>query len=292
MSSSVPLITYPPPKDVWGPSYWVYLHTSASIYPKSPTRSDKLEAKEMVHTFIENVPCGKCREHARSYVKDNPPKLDSRKSFYMWTCEFHNQANKDQGKPTYECKLESELKEAVEEVEGEERAKSVIPLVSNIKREHRSLSIDEERFGAIRLDKMERHKSEPEEIKKQAVRFPSYKDVGSASDWETRFPYLAKSKAQSMTTGNPTIGEGSTANTMAESTTDTGTLINFKGSTISILDPIFTLPASVTGVDPPVFNLAYTPTLIAGTASLLIESNLSTIGSAISHLVLGLGYLV
>lgn len=36
-------IEYPQKKEVWGPAYWVYLHTSATQYPKVPNRGDVTE---------------------------------------------------------------------------------------------------------------------------------------------------------------------------------------------------------------------------------------------------------
>ena len=99
-------VEYPPSKEVWGNAYWVYLHTSATQYPANPNRSDKLRMKDHIKNFIEFIPCeDPCQIHARQFIRNNPPALDSRKSLLEWTCALHNSVNEKLGKDIVRCVL-------------------------------------------------------------------------------------------------------------------------------------------------------------------------------------------
>jgi Erv1 / Alr family len=102
-------VEYPPSKEVWGPAYWTYLHTSATQYPANPNRSDKLKMKELIRNFVESIPCeDPCQIHARKFIKNNPPALDNRKSLLEWTCALHNSVNEKLGKDIVRCVLVEE----------------------------------------------------------------------------------------------------------------------------------------------------------------------------------------
>lgn len=102
-------IEYPQKKDVWGPAYWVYLHTSATQYPKVPDRSDRLNMNEHIKQWLNFIPCeDPCQIHAKQFVKQNPPALDSRNSLLEWTCALHNAVNERLGKPIMRCVLANE----------------------------------------------------------------------------------------------------------------------------------------------------------------------------------------
>ena len=99
-------ITYPPDKSVWGPAFWIYLHTAASEYPERPGRSDKLEMKDHIKKWVDSIPCvDPCRNHAKEFITKNPPALGNRKDLLEYTCALHNSVNEKLGKPITRCVL-------------------------------------------------------------------------------------------------------------------------------------------------------------------------------------------
>lgn len=106
VSISASSVSYPLQKDDWAQAWWKVMHQTAWDYPNNPSRSDKVEAKQMLDLLIKNLPCKTpCRDNAYSYMKENPPKFENKKDYFMWTCNFHNDERKMHGKPEENCEL-------------------------------------------------------------------------------------------------------------------------------------------------------------------------------------------
>ena len=93
----------------WGPLGWDWLHNLAKCYPISPTESDIHYTYLKIKSFIEKLPCAKCKTHAIQYINQNPIHLDSNKNFQYWVWNFHNAVNKRIGKKKFTL-LQYEIK--------------------------------------------------------------------------------------------------------------------------------------------------------------------------------------
>jgi len=89
------------PPSVWGPYFWLTIHTIALAYPKEPSYSDKKSAKEFFESLQFLLPCPICREHLKDHLRKNPlgPHLDRRDDLFKWTVVLHNEVNKSLNKP-------------------------------------------------------------------------------------------------------------------------------------------------------------------------------------------------
>lgn len=76
------------PKAIWGPLKWRELHCRALVYLSMDHES------EWIKSFIESIPCPKCRHHFDSFILVSPPVLTSRPAFFRWTIEAHNFVNR------------------------------------------------------------------------------------------------------------------------------------------------------------------------------------------------------
>lgn len=86
---------------VWGPPMWHVLHTISFNYPVNPSRNDKKNYREFVHSLKNVLPCGKCRTNLQKNLKEVPLKaadLSSRDAFSRWMFKLHEHINKMLGK--------------------------------------------------------------------------------------------------------------------------------------------------------------------------------------------------
>lgn len=63
------------------------------------------ENKEYLLNFLVSLshlyPCKLCAMHMRVFMKQNPPKLNSREEFAIWLSQFHNDVSKYIGNKEY-----------------------------------------------------------------------------------------------------------------------------------------------------------------------------------------------
>jgi hypothetical protein len=86
---------------IWGPSFWLVLHSIAVNYPDSPTEADK-KNHEAFFTLLQYVlPCGICREHFKQQLQgsDLQESLVSKTKLFEWVVRIHNHVNRLQRKP-------------------------------------------------------------------------------------------------------------------------------------------------------------------------------------------------
>lgn len=81
------------PKSVWGPLKWRELHCRG-LAPL-PMEGES----EWFKSFIESLPCPKCKHHFESFIQQNPPDFSSRPAFFTWTVKAHNFVNRALQKP-------------------------------------------------------------------------------------------------------------------------------------------------------------------------------------------------
>lgn len=86
---------------IWGPHYWIFLHTIALTYPLHPTTV----VKKKYYDFVQNIPlflpvesiAGDFSKLLDKYPVQ--PYLDDRESFIRWVWFIHNKINKKLEKP-------------------------------------------------------------------------------------------------------------------------------------------------------------------------------------------------
>jgi len=90
---------------VWGKGAWIYLHTSALVYPRDDERSEEATLRreayrEELRDLPLVVPCAECRGHLRDELKkisiDDVNSYDHYNSVILW---LHNQVRERQQKP-------------------------------------------------------------------------------------------------------------------------------------------------------------------------------------------------
>src|SRR6185437_15307312 len=76
----------------WGPGFWLAIHVAAHTFEKN-----RKEFITFMNGVAEHIPCIKCRQHCKEYLKLDP--LDkllrdpSPTACLMWTWRFHDAVN-------------------------------------------------------------------------------------------------------------------------------------------------------------------------------------------------------
>ena len=89
---------------VWGPAFWLSIHTGALKYPKkaSPICKEKMKGFIMGLPYI--LPCESCSDHAKSFIEENYENLDEivsgSQNLFKFFNDFHNFVNMRYGKNT------------------------------------------------------------------------------------------------------------------------------------------------------------------------------------------------
>lgn len=91
--------------NVWGPAAWTWLHVVTFNYSLKPSSEERVRAHDFLTSFAHNVPCSECRDgflmlvNQRLNGKGSQSDLfDSRWSFSIAACEWHNKVNEKLGK--------------------------------------------------------------------------------------------------------------------------------------------------------------------------------------------------
>src|SRR6185503_5764349 len=83
----------------------------SALKVKDPANPRRLKAMErnkfrlMLSETIDSISCEECRDHAKQYIKTNPPNVRTDLDMFKYTCDFHNNVNTKLGKPTYDCSV-------------------------------------------------------------------------------------------------------------------------------------------------------------------------------------------
>ena len=102
-ASSDGMLTY-----VWGPSLWHFLHTMSFNYPVNPSKQDKLNYMNFIHSLKFTLPCKYCRQNLKRNLKETGFSIKcmrDRESFSTFVFNLHNHINEMLGKKnvlTYE----------------------------------------------------------------------------------------------------------------------------------------------------------------------------------------------
>lgn len=93
----------PPDINELGRASWTLLHTMAASYPEKPNNDQKQKMLNFINSLAEFYPCYKCKMHFRQQVIDYPPNVNSRNELSNWFCTIHNNVNKINNKPLFDC---------------------------------------------------------------------------------------------------------------------------------------------------------------------------------------------
>lgn len=80
---------------LWGPIFWMTLHTVSFNYPETPTYLEKRHHYDFFNTIQYILPCTVCREHYQRNFKQYPLEtyLDTKKTLIQWVIMIHNEVN-------------------------------------------------------------------------------------------------------------------------------------------------------------------------------------------------------
>lgn len=80
---------------IWGPHYWFFLHSVASIYPEHPNDIIKKKFYNLIQNFYEFIPNSEMSNNFIQLLKKYPvePYLDNKTSLMIWVNFIHNVVN-------------------------------------------------------------------------------------------------------------------------------------------------------------------------------------------------------
>ena len=87
-------------QNIWGPPFWLSLHTISFNYPLKPTEQDKINYKNFYTSFQNVIPCSICKKNYIRHLKEHPIDnyLSSRRKLSEWVIDMHNMVNGETGK--------------------------------------------------------------------------------------------------------------------------------------------------------------------------------------------------
>jgi len=86
---------------IWGPVFWMILHTISFNYPVNPTEEDKHHYKDFIYSLRYVLPCKYCRINLTKNLKEKPLSMchmKNRETFSRYVYELHELVNKMLGK--------------------------------------------------------------------------------------------------------------------------------------------------------------------------------------------------
>ena len=80
---------------IWGGPAWILLHCVSFSYPTRPSNIDKKKYKTFFQSLQNVLPCKKCQEHYKEYLKKNPidNHLQSQRALAKYVIDLHNHIN-------------------------------------------------------------------------------------------------------------------------------------------------------------------------------------------------------
>jgi len=81
---------------IWGPHAWFLIDSVCIGYPNNPTKKYKKNMKKFIYSLRYLLPCIICRNHFKTFCKNNPLDYDilkSKKKIILWIIKAHNNSN-------------------------------------------------------------------------------------------------------------------------------------------------------------------------------------------------------
>jgi len=73
----------------WGPSGWIFFHTTSLSY----NSAHQCEYKTFYKLIGEILPCRFCRDSYKNFIKEEPLEISSQYDLFKWTYNMHNKVN-------------------------------------------------------------------------------------------------------------------------------------------------------------------------------------------------------
>jgi hypothetical protein len=93
-----------PQNQIWGPSLWKILHSSAELIGSSAAKKIPQEESRiwmgLLASLRFSLPCPLCKKHYSTYYNLNPIKNITKESIRGWLFNLHNEVNKRAEKQT------------------------------------------------------------------------------------------------------------------------------------------------------------------------------------------------
>jgi hypothetical protein len=84
---------------IWGPGFWLALHTITLNYPNNPSDIQKEEITNFFLNLGHILPCYNCRNNYYKHLKDIPINASSKLDLVYWLIDIHNDVNRYLNKP-------------------------------------------------------------------------------------------------------------------------------------------------------------------------------------------------
>jgi hypothetical protein len=86
--------------EVWGPSYWFFMHTVSHTYPANPNEVTKRKYYDLIQNMPLFIPHPPIADYFAEMLNRYPvtPYLTSREAFIRWVIFIHNKVNTALGK--------------------------------------------------------------------------------------------------------------------------------------------------------------------------------------------------
>jgi len=78
----------------------------AAHYSEKPSETLQLETQQFLRTLSKLYPCDTCASHMQEYFTQHPPDTSSRQALSLYLCRLHNDVNRTNGAPQFECSME------------------------------------------------------------------------------------------------------------------------------------------------------------------------------------------
>lgn len=88
---------------VWGPGFWMTLHTISMNYPTHPTSAQRSQYRVFFNSLRHVLPCGKCRDNLvdnLATTRYGARVFKNRDTLSRWVYDLHKCVNTMLGKPT------------------------------------------------------------------------------------------------------------------------------------------------------------------------------------------------
>ena len=87
---------------IWGPSGWLFLHSTTLNYPDKPNNYDKKVYHDFFNLLPYILPCDICKQNFKKHLDKYPIRfhLDSKMTLSRWLVTIHNLSNIEYKKPT------------------------------------------------------------------------------------------------------------------------------------------------------------------------------------------------
>lgn len=82
--------------EIWGNHAWFFIDSILLSYPSNPSIEEKNNYKNFFYSLKYILPCLKCRNHYKEYLKKNPLNdniMDSKNNILLWIVNLHNKIN-------------------------------------------------------------------------------------------------------------------------------------------------------------------------------------------------------